>query len=562
MSRRLSFSRTLTAAGLVALAACGGTTAATPPSQPVAIPAPAATAPPVAPAMPRSVASLVDVVPSDAALVASLPLIGEILAGAGPGLREALFAKVAESLASQPGVDDDLADDVMASLDDVLVFVGPEAAQRGALRALLEHGCAAARFSDGAPVEQLLKALPRETGEDGTFALRDDSDRLIAHGAWLTEARVALLCVRPEPLATALRVAGQRAPSFRTSALFQAERAAEPWLALDLHRLSRGGADAPEPGSRLFMAVPIRQEASGLHVELAVHGPEYPRLGTVLAAMDHGAMAKMPSGALVTFGLSLQRSPGKAVSDLLGAFDGLVGEPVAAAAAGALAGIKLDLGDVDRALGGEAAIGIYRDPKHKLGLAGGGRDEARRHNAVLIAIATADAAAQKKVFDAVAAEMKRTSKKVKTRPGWVAGDLDDHNEVRAESRQGFVLIGVGDRGFLAQVAARFGKEKESLAVSPTFTAARAQAKAPSHLQVYVDRQAAAGAFDGAAGASFAALGASPTLLSLTFAPSDRGLELTLGGQGGGELLGVGAALAVYGVRRYIDSAKAAEARNK
>ncbi|WP_437785655.1 hypothetical protein [Sorangium sp. So ce1097] len=560
MSRRLFYFRPLAAAGLVALASCGGTTAATPPSQSATTPAPAATAAPVAPAMPRSVASLVDVVPSDATLVASLPQIGELLAGGASGLREVLLAKIAESLASQPGVDRDLVHDVTASLDDALVFVGPEAAQGGAVWALLGHGCAAARFSDGAPVEQLLKALPRETGEDGTFVLRDDEDSVIAHGAWLAEARVALLCARPAPLAKALRVAGQRAPSFRTSALFQAERAAEPWLALDLHRLS-SGADAPEPGSRLFVALPISQDASGLHVELAAHGPEYPRLGTVLAATDHGAMAKLPSGAVVTLGLSLQRSPGKTVSDVLGAFDGLLGEPVAAAAAGALAEVKLELGDVDRALGGEAAIGIYRDPKHKLGLAGRGRDEARRHNAVLIAIATADAAAQKKVFDAVAADMKRTSKKVKTRPGWVAGDLDAHNEVRAESRQGFVLVGVGDRGFLAQVAARFGKEKESLAASPTFTAARARAKAPSHLEVYIDRQAVAGLVDGAAAASFAALGASPTLLSLTLAPSDRGLELTLAGQGGVEILGAGAALAVYGVRRYIDSAKAAEAKN-
>ncbi|WP_437640582.1 hypothetical protein [Sorangium sp. So ce854] len=561
MSRRLSFPRTLTAAWLVALAACGGTTAATPPAQPVATPAPAATAPPSAPATPRSVASLVDVVPSDATLVANLPQIGELLAGGASGLREVLLAKIVESLTSQPGVDRDLAHDVTASLDDALVFVGPEAAQGGAVWALLGHGCAAARFSDGAPVEQLLKALPREAGEDdGTFALRDDGDSVIAHGAWLAEARVALLCARPAPLAKALRVAGQRAPSFRTSALFQAERAAEPWLALDLHRLS-SGADAPEPGSRLFAALPIGQDPTGLHVELAVHGPEYPRLGTVLAATDHGAMAKMPSGTVMALGLSLQRSPGKTVSDVLGAFDGLVGAPVAAAAARALAEIRIELGDVDRALGGEAAIGIYRDPKHKLGLAGRGRDEARRHNAVLIAISTADAAAQKKVFDAVVAEMKRTSKKVKTRPGWAAGDLDAHNEVRVESRQGVVLIGAGEKAFLAQVAARHGKEKESLAASPSFAAARARAKAPSHLEVYIDRQALAGAFDSAVAATFSALGGSPTLLSLTLAPSDRGLELTLGGQGGVEVLGAGAALAVYGVRRYIDSAKAAEAKS-
>ncbi|WP_437960527.1 hypothetical protein WME76_13360 [Sorangium sp. So ce119] len=563
MSRRLSLPRVLTAAGLVALASCGGTTAATPPSQSAAAAGTAgtaATAPPTAPTMPRSVESLVDVVPSDAVLVASLPQAGALLASA-PAVQEALVQELAAVLARQPGVSPDLARDVTASLDGAMVFVGGEASQGGAVWALLGHGCAAARFRDGAPVERLLKALPQETGEGGAFALRDDKDRVLAHGVWLAEARVALLCARPEPLARALRVAGQREASFRSSALFQAERAKDPWLALDLHRMSSGGATAPEPGSRLFMALPMSQDTPGLRVELAVLGPEYPRLGTVLAATDHGAMAKLPSGALVALGLSLQRAPGKTVSDVLGAFNGLAGGPVAAAAAGALAEVGLELGDVDRALGGEAAIGMYRDPKHKLAFAGGERDAALRHNAVLIAIATADAAAQKKVFDAVAAHMKRTSKKVRTRPGWVADDLDDHNELRAESRQGFVLIGVGDRRFLAQVAARFGKDKESLAASPSFAEARARAKAPSHLEMYLDRQTFAGLLEGAAAASFGALGASPTLLSLTLASSDRGLELALGGQGGVEILGTSAALAVYGVRRYLASAKTAEAKN-
>ncbi|WP_434047761.1 MULTISPECIES: hypothetical protein [Sorangium] len=556
MSRRLSLPRVLTAAGLVALASCGGTTAATPPSQSAAPAATAGTAPPTAPATPRSVESLVDVVPSDAVLVASLPQAGALLAGA-PAVQEAVVEELAAILARQPGVSPDLARDVVASLDGAMVFVGGEASHGGAVGALLGHGCAAARFSDRAPVERLLNGLPRETGEGGAFALRDDKDRVFAHGAWLAEAQVALLCARPEPLARALRVARQREASFRSSALFQAERAKDPWLALDLHRMSSGGATAPEPGSRLFMALPMSQDTPGLRVELAALGPEYPRLGTVLAATDHGAMAKLPSGALVTLGLSLQRSPGKTVIDVLGAFNGLAGGPVA----GALAEVGLELGDVDRALGGEAAIGIYRDPKHKLAFADGGRDDALRHGAVLVAIATADAAAQKKVFDAVAAHMKRTSKKVRTRPGWVADDLDDHNELRAESRQGFVLIGAGDRSFLAQVAARFGKEKESLAASPSFAEARARAKAPSHLEMYIDRQTFAGLLEGAAAASFGALGASPTLLSVTLAPSDRGLELALGGQGGVEILGTSAALAVYGVRRYLASAKTAEAKN-
>ncbi|CAN93522.1 putative secreted protein [Sorangium cellulosum So ce56] len=557
LSVRLAFPRLVTVAGLVALASCGGPPAATPPRS-AAAPALTGTAPPAGPEMPRSVESLVDVIPGDAVLVASVPQTGALLAGAAPAIREALLAEVTAVLARQPGLSPELARDLMASLDGATVFVGGEAAPRESLGALVERGCVAARFRDGAPVERLLKELPREAGE-GRFALRGDEDDVLAHGAWLAEARVALVCARPEPLSRALRVAGQREPSFKTSALFQAERAKDPWLAIDLHRLQGGGATGPEPGSRLFIALPISQDAPGLRVELELYGPEVPALGTVLAATDHAAVAKLPQGALVTFGLSLQRSPGKTVSDVLGAFDRLAGEPTAASAAAALAEVGLELGDVDGALGGEAAVGIYRDPKHKLGLAGERRAEALRHSAVLIALATADEAAQKKVFGAVAAHMKRTSKKLRAKPGSLAQDLDDGNELRAETRPGFILIGAGDRRYLAQVAARFGKDKESLAATPSFAEARALAKGASHLQLYIDRQAFAGMLEGPVVASFGALGISPTLVSLALAPSDRGLDLTLSGHGGVEILGASAALAVAGVRRYINSAKAAAA---
>lgn len=554
---RLAFPRRLTVAGLLALASCGGPPAATPPRS-AAAPALAGTAPPSAPAMPRSVESLIDVVPGDAVLVASVPQAGALLAGAAPAIRDELLAEVTAVLARQPGLSPDLARDLMASFDGATAFVGGEAAPRESLGAIVENGCVAARFRDRAPVERLLKELPREAGE-GRFALRDDEDNVVAHGAWLAEARVALVCARPEPLSRALRVAGQREPSFKTSALFQPEHAKAPWIAIDLHRLQRSGADGPERGSRLFIALPMSQDAPGLHAELAVYGREVPALGTVLAATDHAAVAKLPQGALATVGLSLQRSPGKTVSDVLGAFDGFAGEPTAAAAAAALAEVGLELGDVDRALGGDASVGIYRDPKHKLSLAGAGRAEALRHSAVLIALATADEAAQKKVFGAVAAHMKRTSKKLRAKPGSLAQDLGDGNELRAETRPGFILIGAGDRGYLAQVAARFGKDKESLAATPSFAEARARAKGASHLQLYIDRQALAGMLDGPVAASFGALGASPTLVSLALAPSDRGLDLTLNGHGGVEILGAGAALAVAGVRRYINSAKAAAA---
>ncbi|WP_437282262.1 hypothetical protein WME90_17330 [Sorangium sp. So ce375] len=556
MSMRLAFPRLLTFAGLVALASCGGPPAATPPARSAAAPTPAGTAAPGGPAMPRSVESLVDVIPADAVLAASLPQAGALLAGAAPAIRETLLAEVTAVLARQPGLSPELARDLMASFDGATVFVGGEAAPRESLGALVERGCVAARFRDGAPVERLLKELPREAGE-GRFALRDDEDSVVAHGAWLAEARVALVCARPEPLSRALRVAGQREPSFKTSPLFQPERAKDPWLAIDLHRLQGGGATGPEPGSRLFIALPISQDAPGLRVELALYGPEVPALGTVLSATDHAAVAKLPAGALMTFGLSLQRSPGKTVSDVLGTFDGLAGEPTAAAAAATLAEVGLELGDVDRALGGEAAVGIYRDPKHKLTIAGGGRAEALKHGAVLIALATADEAAQKKVFGAVAAHMKRTSKKLRAKPGWLAHDLEGGNELRAETRPGFVLIGAGDRGYLAQVAARFGKDKESLAATPSFAEARALAKGASHLQLYIDRQVLAGLLDGAVAANYGALGASPTLVSLALAPTDRGLDLTLNGHGGVEILGASAALAAYGVKRYISSAKAA-----
>lgn len=201
-------------------------------------------------------------------------------------------------------------------------------------------------------------------------------------------------------------------------------------------------------------------------------------------------------------------------------------------------------------------MGLYRDPKHELSLHGS--ESPAKHGAVLVALASPDAAAQKKVLGALLAKARKKSKKgVVIKGDSLFGDLDDGKELRIEPRKGFVLIGAGEKKLVAELSGRFGKEKDSMGSDLAFTEARTKAK-PSHLLGYVDLSALAGPLGGKPGAK---AGGGSTF-GLTLGRSDRGIEATLESDDGGmALLGTSSALAIYGVRRYLAEAKVSEAKN-
>jgi len=50
-------------------------------------------------------------------------------------------------------------------------------------------------------------------------------------------------------------------------------------------------------------------------------------------------------------------------------------------------------------------------------------------------------------------------------------------------------------------------------------------------------------------------------LTLALGTTDQGIDLSLSGNGTGDLLGIGASLGIFGVRRYLTTSKTSEAKN-
>jgi hypothetical protein len=185
--------------------------------------------------------------------------------------------------------------------------------------------------------------------------------------------------------------------------------------------------------------------------------------------------------------------------------------------------------------------------------------------AVITAIATKDESAHKKIWNALTTMAKKNSKEVSVK-GDVLESIENPKKkkkeyARVESRKGVIVMSAGDKAIVKEALAKFGKDKETLASTPTFSEARAKEKPAMHLLGFLD------------GATLKALmadkadkpkartpSAGPAFLSLLLGPTDRGLELALGGGGAMELIGTGANLAVNAVKAYTANSKASEAR--
>jgi hypothetical protein len=541
--------------GLLFLSSC----ASAPPPEPAPpraakAPAPLTSAAPAAatestPPLP-SVTALVDLVPLDASLVASIPRIEALLGGIDEKTREGLLAELVAGLASRTGLRPELARGLVSSFDGAVLFVGSEASfKTPAERA--DAACLAARFRDASPFQQLL-AEAQVKVEDDFFS---DERLPLPHGAWLASSRVAVLCGKRDVLLTSLGVAGKHKAPFSASPLFHAERAQDAWVAIDMRRFQARSDAPPGPGSHLFLALPSGTGESGLQVDFAGYGPRYPALGTILAPTNQATLGKLPAGAIAALGLSLKRAPGKTLRSLFDELgkSGLVPADVPDALGGQLGRMGIDLGDLERVLNGDAAVGLYRDPKAKVSL--DSASDLSKHSALIVVVSSTDEGAHKKIFDALIAQVKKAKKKgVSVKGNSIVGDMGDGTVHHLASKKGFVLFGMGDPKLVPDLLARF--DKESLGQSTAFIGARGSVKPEANLLTYFDTQAAVDLLQAGAKPSTPA-----SMIALALGPSDRGLELSMSGTGGMELIGTGAALAIFGVRKYLATAKTAEAKN-
>lgn len=319
--------------------------------------------------------------------------------------------------------------------------------------------------------------------------------------------------------------------------------------------------DTVEPGSDLFASVTTPGQNLGLDLRLNLYGASYPPVGSVIAPASQTLVGQMPKGTIGALGISLKRAPGKDLASVFSLIDKATNGNNLQQARDAAANIGIDFADIDAALGDEVAMGVYRSSKEKIDFDKG---EGMKHMAVILSIATKDATAHKKVWSALTAMAKKRSKAVS-----VQGDSLEsiekpnnkkHDFVRFESRKGVVVFSVGDKAVVKAALAKFGKE--TLASTAVFADARAKEKPAMHMLGFLDGATlkALIADKGGDKPKAPASTGGPALLSLLLGPTDRGLELGLGGGGAMELIGTSASLAVNAFKAYTADSKTSEAR--
>jgi hypothetical protein len=506
-------------------------------------------------ALPAKIDSILQLVPANAVLVVSLPRPDKLLSAIDPATRDTMFSGLTSEIAGRSGLEAALVKSLAESFEEAVAFVGDAKPPKAYL------GCLGARFRDAGPVEKLLATTVVRKKDARRFVVETDRRKEGAPGVWLPETRVLVVCTQQDALSASLGAANGKNPSFQASPLFVPERAKDVFVAIDLARFDRLIPAPSEPGSRLFASLASEPNGISLDVRFSGLGQAYPALGLVLDASVHGMMAKLPRGALGGIALSSKRSSGKTIADVFAVIDRAMDGKVLAQAEQAASAVGFDLADVEAALGGELAVGVYRDPKYKLSLDERKGDDPSDHLAGLVAIAVKDAAAQKKIFAAVVEAAKKQGKKFAVKPDSISRDLDEGNLFRLESRAGFVLVGLGDKKLALDLLGKFGKDKETLAANKAFADTRSREEPASHLLAFFDAGVAKSLIEAAPGSKLANASGLPSFLSLALGPSDRGLDITLTGHGAGELLGIGASLSILGVNRYIRKAKSAEARN-
>lgn len=561
--------------GLLSIEACGATTtpspgqspnhqSATSAHTPTTSNAPlAATAPlpqKTEDVLPTTVSSLFQFVGKDTPVIINVPRLDNVVAALDPETRDAITNELLEKVNKASRFETAVAKSLLDSFDGAVVFADPNKKNTDA-KSAADATCIAAKFRDVRPMELVLssKSIERD-GAHFTASGEKDKDKPPLHGVWLANSGVLLGCATREALSRALAVGTGALPSYATSPRFVAERAHDLFVSVDMQPML---GDSVEPGSDFFASLTTTGQSLGLDLRLNLYGASYPPVGSVIAPAPQTLLGQMPRGTLGALGISHKRAPGKDLSNIFSLIDKVTkGNNLQDAKDGA-AKLGIDFNELDAALGDDLAVGVYRDAKEKINFE---KSEGLNRMAIIVAIGTKDEAAHTKIWNALTSMVKKKSKEAS-----VKGDVIESVENpkskkkdfgRVESRKGVVVIGIGDKAIVREALAKFGKAKETLASTSAFSEARAKEKPSMHMLAYVD------------GATLKALvppkgdkpkdaapnASGPAFLSLLLGPSDRGLELALGGGGAMELIGTGATLAVNAFKAYEANSKTSEAR--
>ncbi len=231
--------------------------------------------------------------------------------------------------------------------------------------------------------------------------------------------------------------------------------------------------------------------------------------------------------------------------------------------AGARAELGLGLDELDALLGGEVTFGVASAPGAHIDLEGA---TPKLDDAVFFAAAASrDDARAKKLVASVAKMFAGKSApkdyKVAATPGSLRfTPTTDAPPLRLEAHKGTLVFEAGGPKWMDRLAAALDRGERTLGASALYAASSAAVDKPANGLLWADLDRAAKVITkGSTGAGASKIAVARLLLG----PSDRGVDMTIESEGGAEafLFGSGAALAIAGVRRYMASAKTAEAKN-
>lgn len=219
--------------GLLGVAACGGTTTATP-----VTPAPkrgveqakaddtpgnaadAIVAAPIAKteeAFPTKVTSLFQFIGKDTPVIVNVPRLDKVIAALDPDTREAITKEMLESVNKESRFEAAVAKSLIDSFDGAVIFADPDKKDKGA-KAAENAACIAAKFRDHKPVELALSSKNVErNGPRFTATSEKDKDKPPMHGVWLADSGILVGCVTREALSRSLAVATGAVASYATS---------------------------------------------------------------------------------------------------------------------------------------------------------------------------------------------------------------------------------------------------------------------------------------------------------------------------------------------------------
>lgn len=574
--RKRTFRSSVIGMGLLSLAACGGATTTPEGAKPPVTESPkreiateekaaegkvaakvAAPLEKAEDALPTKVTSVFQFVGKDSSVIVNVPRLDKVIAAVDPEVRDSISKEFFDKMKEKSPLEAAVAKSIIDSFDGAVIFSDPDKKNAGE-KATAEAACIAAKFKTPGPIELALSGKDIERNGPRFVATNTkDKDKPSMHGVWLADSGFLIGCANPQNLSRSLAVASGTLPGYASSPRFVAERANDVFVSVDMHPIL---GDKVEPGSDFFASLTTPGQSLGLDLRLNLYGASYPPVGSVLAPSAQSLVGKMPKGTLGALGISLKRAPGKDLASVISLIDKATnGKNLQKMKDGATQ-IGIEFSDIDAALGDELAFGLYRNSKEKLDFE---KEQGFKNAAAIVAITTNDESAHKKIWTTLTGMVKKKSKEA-----IVAGDSIESVEkpkgkknefTRLESRKGVILFAIGNKAMVKEALAKFGKD--TLSSTPGFTEARAKEKPTMHLLTFVDGatlksliadKTAKPAAPGAAGG--------PAFLSLLLGPTDRGIELALGGGGAMDLISTGSKLAINAFKSYEANSKTSEAR--